>query len=346
MQYRKLGQTGLDVSLACLGTMTWGEQNTEQEAWQQLDLAVERGINFIDTAELYPVPAKAETQGRTEVYIGRWLQDRQIRDRLVIATKIAGPGPAHFRGGDTVYSQAQLTEAVEGSLQRLQLDCIDLYQLHWPTRKTNFFSRLGYRAEGTGEGEVEAIHATLEALGELVRQGMVRHIGLSNETPWGVMTFLRLAEQHGLPRVQSVQNPYSLLNRSYEIGLAEVSHREHCGLLAYSPLGFGTLTGKYLRGARPERARLSLFDQFQRYFTAEGEEATARYVALASERGLTPVQLALAFVNTRPFLTSNIIGATTLEQLRANIDTVDVALDAETLEAVEAIHRALPNPCP
>jgi aryl-alcohol dehydrogenase-like predicted oxidoreductase len=346
MRYRKLGTTDLEVSLICLGTMTWGEQNTEAEAHAQLDLAFERGVNFIDTAELYPVPPNAATQGRTEAYIGSWLRSRGVRDQVVIATKIAGPGPAHFRDGQTVYDQATLEAAVQTSLERLQTDSIDLYQLHWPTRKTNFFSRLGYVVNPDEEGVEAAILETLEALAGLQRTGRIRHIGLSNETAWGVMTFLQLAASHGLPRVQSVQNPYSLLNRSYEIGLAEVSHRERCGLLAYSPLGFGTLTGKYLAGERPPQARLSRFQQFQRYFTAAGEAATERYVSLAREAGMAPASMALAYVNSRRFVTSTIIGATSLEQLQANIDSVDVVLEPSLIEAIDAVHTEHPNPCP
>jgi len=346
MRYRKLGMTDLEVSLICLGTMTWGEQNTEVEAHAQLDLALERGVNFIDTAELYPVPADAATQGRTEAYIGTWLRSRGVRDRVVIATKIAGPGLAHFRGGNTVYDRLTLEAAVQGSLERLQTDCIDLYQLHWPTRKTNFFSRLGYVVDPDEEGVEAAMLESLEALAGLQRAGRIRHIGLSNETPWGVMKYLELAARHGLPRVQSVQNPYSLLNRSYEIGLAEVSHREHCGLLAYSPLGFGTLSGKYLSGQRPPQARLSRFQQFQRYFTAAGEAATERYVALAREAGMAPESMALAYVNSRRFVTSTIIGATSLQQLQVNIDSVDVELDPSLIAAIDAVHTEHPNPCP
>lgn len=346
MRYRKLGHTDLDVSLICLGTMTWGEQNSEADAHAQMDLAFEQGVNFIDTAELYPVPADAATQGRTESYIGTWLRSRGVRDQMVIATKIAGPGPEHFRDGQTVYDQPTLEAAVQASLERLQIDCIDLYQLHWPTRKTNFFSRLGYVPDDTESGVEESILESLEALAALQRAGLIRHVGLSNETPWGVMKYLELAARHDLPRVQSVQNPYSLLNRSYEIGLAEVSHRERCGLLAYSPLGFGTLSGKYLGGKRPPEARLTRFEQFKRYFTPAGEAATERYVQIAGDHGLEPATLALAYVNSRPFVTSNIIGATSLEQLRSNIASVDVALEPDVIEAIESVHAMHSNPCP
>jgi len=344
MDHRQLGNTGINVSRICLGTMTWGQQNTEAEAHGQMDYAVERGINFFDAAEMYPVPPKGETQGRTESYIGTWLAGRGRRDDIVLATKATGPGLDHIRGGAPSFDAVGLRAAVEGSLSRLQTDYIDLYQLHWPERKTNFFGRLGYTAED--DAETPRIEQTLRALASLVEEGKIRHIGLSNETPWGVMTFLRLAERYDLPRVVSVQNPYNLLNRTYEIGLAEVSHRERCGLLAYSPLAFGALSGKYLNGARPEGARLTLFSRFTRYLKEAGEQATERYVELAREYGLDPTQMALAFVNTRSFLTSNIIGATTMDQLESDIDSIEVALSDAVLEGIDAIHEAHPNPCP
>ncbi|MCH8504053.1 MAG: aldo/keto reductase, partial [Ectothiorhodospiraceae bacterium] len=302
------------------------------------------GINFIDTAEMYPVPPMAETQGRTEQYIGSWLRNRSDRDRLVIATKIAGPGPEHLRGGNSRHSKEQLKEAVEGSLERLQTDYIDLYQLHWPARSTNFFGRLGYKPRENDM--LTPLRETLEGLQELVQAGKIRHIGLSNETPWGVMRFLSLAEQHGLPRVQSVQNPYNLLNRTYEVGMAEVSHREQCGLLAYSPLGFGMLTGKYLNDQWPEKGRLTLYKRFSRYLNELGKAATAEYVALAEQHDLNPAQMALAFVTSRPFLTSNIIGATSMEQLKTNIDSHAVSLNEDLLKAIDGIHTRIPNPCP
>jgi aryl-alcohol dehydrogenase-like predicted oxidoreductase len=345
MEYRYLGTTNERVSVICLGTMTWGEQNSEAEAHDQLDYAVERGVNFIDTAEMYPVPPKAETQGETERHIGTWLNRRGKRDDVILATKISGPGPEHIRGGKASFDRRGLREALEASLERLQTDYVDLYQLHWPERHANFFGRLGY----TGEDEDPVpprIAETLEALGELVEEGKIRHIGLSNETPWGVMKFLQIAETRGLPRVMSVQNPYNLLNRTYEVGLAEVSHREQCGLLAYSPLGFGVLSGKYLDGNRPAGARLTEFTRFKRYLQEAGQQATRRYVELARDNGLDPSQMSLAYVNTRPFLTSNIIGATTMEQLKSDIDAIDVALSQEVLDGIEAIHEGHPNPCP
>ncbi|APX91713.1 NADP(H)-dependent aldo-keto reductase [Halomonas sp. 1513] len=343
MQIRPLGDTGIDVSRLCLGTMTFGEQNSEAEAHEQLDRAVAFGINFIDTAEMYPVPPKADTQGRTEAYIGSWLKRRGARDDVIIATKAAGPGLEHIRGGPRM-SHAHIHKAVDASLARLQTDYIDLYQLHWPDRSTNYFGRLGY--EHDEDEDAIPLEETLAALKELVDAGKVRAIGLSNETPWGVMRCLRLAETIGVPRVASVQNPYNLLNRSFEVGLAEIAHREGVGLLAYSPLGFGVLSGKYLDGARPPKGRLTLFERFKRYTSEVAEDATRAYVHIAREHGLDPAQMALAYVNSRPFLTSNIIGATNMEQLEANLASESLRLDQEVIEAIEAVHRRLPNPCP
>ncbi|GAA0575559.1 NADP(H)-dependent aldo-keto reductase [Halomonas salifodinae] len=343
MQTRPLGDTGIDVSRLCLGTMTFGEQNSEAEAHEQLDRAVAFGINFIDTAEMYPVPPRAETQGRTEAYIGNWLKARGSRDDVIIASKIAGPGMDYLRGGSRL-TREQIHQAVETSLQRLQTDYIDLYQLHWPDRYTNFFGRLGYEPK---EEEIStSLEESLSALKELVESGKVRAIGLSNETPWGLMQSLRLAERLGLPRVASIQNPYNLLNRTFEIGLAEIAHREEVGLLAYSPLAFGVLSGKYLDGHWPPKARLTLYERFQRYNSESAAEATRAYVEIAREHGLDPAQMALAFVNSRPFLTSNIIGATTMEQLESNLASESLKLEPAVLEAIEAVHRQLPNPCP
>jgi aryl-alcohol dehydrogenase-like predicted oxidoreductase len=347
MRRNRLGRTDIEVSALCLGTMTWGEQNSEAEAHAQLDRALDVGINFIDTAELYPVPPRAETQGRTEAYIGSWLADRGGRDRLVLATKVCGRADwlDHIRGGSTRHDRVNIEAALDASLRRLQTDYVDLYQLHWPDRKTNFFGELGY--VHTDEDDQGApIDETLAVLGDLVRSGKVRHVGLSNETPWGVMRFLAAAEEAGLPRVVSVQNPYSLLNRSFEVGLAEVAHREQVGLLAYSPMAFGVLSGKYLDGARPAGARVTLFERFSRYTGPEAEPAVRAYVELAREQGLTPAQMALAFVTSRPFLTANIIGATSLEQLNENLGSADLELSEEVVEAIEALHRRHSNPCP
>ena len=346
IEKRPLGKTGIDVTSICLGTMTWGEQNNEAEAHEQLSYACdERGINFIDTAELYPVPPKADTQGATEQYIGSWLKKRGRRDDLVIATKACGPGEwiNYFRGGPR-HTKAHLDEAINASLDRLQTDYVDLYQLHWPDRSTNFFGRLGYNhVDGTDETPIDEI---LKALQSLVANGKVRAIGLSNETPWGVMTFLEIARREGLPVVASIQNPYSLLNRTFEIGLAEVSHRESVGLLAYSPLAFGVLSGKYLGGNRPEGARLTIFDRFSRYSNLEATHATEAYAALAAKHGLSLTEMSLAFVTSRPFVTSNIIGATSINQLKENIDTHDLRLSDEVLDGIEVIHVSQPNPSP
>ena len=346
MQKRPLGQSGIDVSALSLGTMTFGEQNSEAEAHDQLDRALAAGINFIDTAEMYPVPPRAETQGRTESYIGSWLAARGGRDRLVLATKVAGPGDwvAYLRPGRVRLDRANITAALEASLRRLRTDYVDLYQLHWPDRPTNFFGQLGYQHPEIDDSV--PLLETLEVLADLVQAGKARHIGVSNETPWGLMRYLALAEKHGLPRLVSIQNPYNLLNRSFEIGLAEVSLRENCGLLAYSPLAFGVLSGKYLNGAQPAGARLTLFERFQRYSNPQAAWAAAEYVALARRHGLDPAQMALAWVTSRPFVTSNILGATSLAQLDADLASIDLELSAEVISAIEAIHVRQPNPAP
>lgn len=345
MEKRKLGRSDLDVSLICLGTMTWGEQNTEQEAFEQLDYAVNEGINFIDAAEMYPVPPRAETQGLTEQYLGNWLARRGRRDKLVIASKVAGPGNGltYLRNGPRL-TREHIRQACDASLGRLQTDYIDLYQVHWPDRSTNFFGQLGYRHRSNED--FTPIEETLGALHELVQEGKIRHIGLSNETPWGTMKYLQLAEQNGWPRPVTIQNPYNLLNRTFEQGLAEIAHREDVGLLAYSPLAFGMLTGKYLDGKRPENARITLFKRFVRYQGERAEHAIQAYCDLAEKHGMTPAQLALAWVNSRSFLTSNIIGATTMDQLRENIDSARVVLDEEVLQKLEDLHREFTYPCP
>ncbi|MCC6301211.1 MAG: NADP(H)-dependent aldo-keto reductase [Gammaproteobacteria bacterium] len=346
MRYSPLGRTGLEVSRICLGTMTFGEQNSEREAHAQLDAALAAGVNFIDTAEMYPVPPRAETYGRTEEYIGSWFKARGNRDRVILATKVMGRSDdlTHVRGGDTRLTRANIEAALEASLTRLRTDYIDLYQLHWPDRRTNTFGKLGYRHDP--DDVPVPIEESLAALADLVAAGKVRHIGVSNETPWGVARFLRLAETRGWPRIASIQNPYSLLNRSFEIGLAEFAHREAVGLLAYSPLGFGVLSGKYLDGARPPAARLTLFTRFRRYTGEAAPPAVRAYVELARRHGLDPAQMALAYVNARPFLTSTIVGATTLEQLRDDIASIDLQLSDEVIAGIEAIHAAHPNPCP
>jgi len=344
MHYHPLGDTDLKVSVICLGTMTYGEQNTEAEAHEQLDYALERGVNFIDTAEMYPVAPRAETQGCTEAFIGNWMAARGVRDRVVLATKVTGPGMSHLRGGNRL-DRDNVRQALEDSLRRLRTDYVDLYQVHWPERRANFFGRLGYE-QHLPENDGVPIAETLEALADLVRQGKVRYIGISNETAWGTCEYLRLAERNAWPRIVSIQNPYNLLNRSYEVGLAELSCRERVGLLAYSPLGFGVLTGKYLDGARPSGARLTLFSSYARYLKQRAQQATREYVELAHAHGLDAAQMALAFINHRPFLTSNIIGATTMEQLRDNIDSAELELPDEVMQGIQRIHEANPNPAP
>ncbi|HAT8519573.1 TPA: NADP(H)-dependent aldo-keto reductase [Vibrio vulnificus] len=344
MQYTKLPHSTLEISKLCLGTMTFGEQNSQQDAFEQLDYAVAQGINFIDTAEMYPVPPKAQSQGLTEQFIGNWLSKSGKREKVLIATKIAGPRNVPYIRDNMSLNRRHIHTAIDDSLTRLQTDYVDLYQLHWPQRQTNCFGQLNYPYPDAQE-EVTLIE-TLEALNELVKAGKVRYIGVSNETPWGVMTLLRLAEKHDLPRIVSIQNPYNLLNRSFEVGLSEISHYEGVQLLAYSPMAFGTLSGKYLDGARPKGARCTLFERFQRYFTPQGLEATKEYVSLARDYSLDPAQMALAFVNQRPFVASNIIGATTLDQLKANIESLNVKLEDEVLNKIQQIGTTYSNPCP
>ena len=346
MKYKKLGNTNIDVSVICLGTMTWGEQNSEKEAFEQMDFSLDKGINFFDTAELYSVPPKKETFGSTEKIIGKWFKERKNREKIILATKVVGrSGMKWFRGKETRLNKEQILEAVEGSLRRLQTDYIDLYQIHWPDRKSNFFGKLGY--EHQEESDIITIKEQLEVLGTLVKSGKIRHIGLSNETPWGLMKFISLAEQYDLPRVVSIQNPYSLLNRSFEVGLAEISIREKSGLLAYSPLGFGMLTGKYDNGQNPDDARLTLFgDMFTRYTKPKGRKVALKLNILALDNDLTPTQMALSYVNSRPFITSNIIGATKMDQLKENIESVEIELNEEIIEEIENIHIQDPYPCP
>ncbi len=346
MNYTKLGNTDIDVSRLCLGTMTWGEQNTEQEAHEQLDYAVDAGINFIDTAELYPVAPKAETQGLTEQYIGSWLKQRTDRDKLVIATKVCARADwlPYLRDGKVKLDRQNITAALDASLKRLQTDYVDLYQIHWPERDTNFFGKLGYYHAPDKDGM--SIEETLEVLDELVQSGKVRTIGISNETAWGCAEYLRVAREKKRPRIVSIQNPYNLLNRSFEVGLAEFAHREQVGLLAYSPMAFGVLSGKYLNDAKPAGTRLVMFDRFTRYTNPQALTATEAYVTLARENGLDPAQMALAFVNSRPFLTSNIIGATSMAQLRTNIDSSNIELDKSVAREIEAIHARISNPAP
>ncbi len=347
MKYNQLGQTELRVSELCLGTMTFGEQNTEQEGHDQLDKAVDYGVNFIDTAEMYSIPPRAETFGHTETIIGRWFQQRQNRDRIILATKVIGKADdfmPYVRGGYTRLNQRNIELALNDSLMRLNTDVIDLYQIHWPDRNTNFFGRLGYQHQP--DDSAAPIEETLSVLNALVASGKVRAIGVSNETAWGTMEYLQLSQGGVGPRIASIQNPYNLLNRSYEVALAEVSHRETVALLAYSPLAFGVLSGKYLANQQLDNARLTLFPSYQRYSNEMAVKATEAYVNLAQEAGLTPSQMALAFVNSRSFVAATIIGATSLEQLQQNLDSTMVDLSDDLIAAIDAIHRKWPNPCP
>ena len=347
MQYRPLANTGFQVSTCCLGTMTWGEQNTEAEAHRQLAYALDRGVNFIDTAEMYPVPPSAKTYALTESYIGSWFAAVGTRDKIVLATKIAGPsrgGMDYLRDGKSRFDRANLRAAVEGSLKRLRTDRIDLYQLHWPDRQTNTFGKLGF---GTPTDEqATPIVETVEALAELIREGKILSYGLSNETPWGAAQFLSLAEYRGSPKPVSIQNAYNLMNRVFEIGLAEFAHRDGLGLLAYSPLAMGLLTGKYHGGARPAGARITVFTRFSRYAGGLVQTAADAYVDLARKHGLDPAQMALAFIAAQPFVTATIIGATSLTQLKADIDAFDLALSPEIIQEINTIHQRIPNPAP
>ncbi len=345
MRYNTLGNTDIKVSSLCLGTMTFGGQNSQAEAFDQLNYATEQGINFIDTAEMYAVPTSPKTYGDTERIIGHWLKQSGKRQDIVLATKVTGPSRIkHIRHGKARLDKNNIQEAIEGSLKRLQTDYIDLYQLHWPDRNTNFFGSLSYQHK---KDAIETpIEETLYALAELVESGKVRAIGLSNETAWGAMKFLQIAEQLNLPRMVSIQNPYNLLNRSFELGLAEVVHREQLALLAYSPLAFGTLSGKYLHNAKPENARCTLFREYKRYFTPASIQAIEKYDVLAKKYNINLTQMALAFVNQQSFLTSTIIGATTIDQLQENISSLDITLENQLINELELIHQEHTYPSP
>jgi aryl-alcohol dehydrogenase-like predicted oxidoreductase len=346
MKYRKLGRTDIDVSIICLGTMTWGSQNSEAEAHEQLDYALDQGVNFIDTAEMYPTtPGAVETRGRTEEYIGSWIAQTR-RDRFVLATKVAGPsfnGP--LRGGNNHLDRRNIEEAIDGSLKRLRTDYIDLYQLHWPDRAAPRFGGRGYQ-KIEDAADVVPIEETLGVLDDLVKAGKIRHVGVSNETPWGVSEYLRLAKERAWPRIASIQNPYSLLNRTFEIGLSEFSLREDVSLLAYSPLAGGHLSGKYLGGQVPSGSRMAVAGNYTRYLRPQQPTASARYVAIAHAFGLDPSQMALAFVNDRLFVASNIIGATSMAQLKIDIASADMVLDEDVLAAIEQVQEVFPDPCP
>ena len=346
MQYQMLPQLNEKVSKICLGTMTWGQQNTEIQAHEQMDMALSEGVNFWDTAEMYPSPPDKDKQGDTERFMGTWFNKTKQRDKVILASKIS---PMDFlRDGQTRFNAEHISSAIDGNLQRLQTDYIDIYQLHWPERQANFFSQLGYTEEMASQplDDLTPFLETIQALNDEIKKGRIRAYGLSNDTAWGLMRYLWEADKNGLIAPITVQNPYSLLNRLYEVAMAEITHRENVGLLAYSPLGFGVLSGKYLDGKRPAGARLTMYDRFARYTNEEALSATTQYAKIAEDAGLDMAQMALAFVNSRSFVTSNIIGATTIEQLKSNIDSIHLTLSSEVLEAIEAVHTQHPNPSP
>ena len=345
MKFKKLGNTNLNVSSICLGTMTWGTQNSEKDAFEQMDYSLDQGVNFFDTAELYSIPPTAESYGKTEVMIGNWVEKKKNRDKIILASKIAGPGLDWIRGGKNSFDEKGIGEAIEGSLRRLKTDYIDLYQLHWPERSTNTFGRREYTIN-KNEKEWNDFESVLNALDKFIKSGKIRYIGMSNETPYGLSKYLEISKNKNLPRMMSVQNPYSLVNRTYEIGMSEISIREKCGLLVYYPLASGALSGKYREGQMPKNARMTLFKGWERMINPLAMKAYDEYYKLAKENNITMVQLAQAFVNSRPFVTSNIIGATTMEQLKENIESMNIKLTEETLEKINIIHNNNPNPAP
>jgi aryl-alcohol dehydrogenase-like predicted oxidoreductase len=346
MEYRRLGRTDIKVSAICLGTMTWGQQNSEADGHAQMDYALDRGVTFWDTAEMYPVPPNEEHFGITERIVGSWFASRRKREQVILATKIIGPDQRFktIRGGDIRFDRRNILAAIDTSLERLRTDYIDLYQLHWPERPVNAFGRLMYQHHP--EQTFTPFEEALSALGEAVKAGKIRHVGLSNETPWGTMRWLQAAERGAGPRMVSIQNCYHLMNRMFEVGMAEVAIREQCGLLAFSPLAMGTLSGKYLDGARPAGARMTLFPNFPRYMAPRAQEATAAYVGLARKHGLDPAQMALAWINGRDFTTATIVGATTLDQLKSNIASIDLKLSPELVKEIEELHKVWTIPVP
>ena len=346
MNFKKLGNTDLKVSTICLGTMTWGEQNNQKEAFEQMDYAISQGINFFDTAEMYAVPSTEKTFGKTETIIGNWFKERNNRKKVILATKISGPGLSWIRGGGLQYTKENISSALLGSLERLQTDYIDLYQLHWPERNTNYFGKLGYKHK-TEEREWNDFESILRTLKQFVDEGKIRYIGLSNESAWGLSKFLELSRSQNLPRVMSVQNPYNLLNRTYEVGLAEISIREQSGLLAYSPLASGVLSGKYRNNQKPKGSRLQLFgDYFPRYAGKSSNLAVEEYFKVAKKHKISLAQLSLAFVNQQSFVTSNIIGATTMKQLEENIGSINIKLSTEIIDEINSVHKNNSNPAP
>jgi aryl-alcohol dehydrogenase-like predicted oxidoreductase len=344
MNYRKLGNTDLDVSTICLGTMTWGEQNTQEEAFEQMDYALDKGVNFWDTAELYAVPPKSETFGYTETIIGNWFEKNKKREKVILATKVAGPARKYLRNGENSFVGKNLDQAINDSLRRLKTDYIDLYQLHWPERNVNNFGKLGYTHKENNWNEFEDV---LDNLKKYIDIGKIRYVGLSNETPWGVMNYLKLSKDKDLPRMMSIQNPYSLLNRSYEVGLAEISIREKIGCLAYSPLASGYLSGKYRNGNFPKGSRMERdFDFWTRYRKPNVDKVVEEYYKISKKYGLDISQMSIKFCEAQDFMTSVIIGATTMEQLKTDIESVKVKLDEEVIKEINEIQKIYPNPCP
>ena len=344
MNYKKLGNTDINVSTICLGTMTWGEQNTQSEAFEQMNYSLENGVNFWDTAELYAVPPKAETYGHTETIIGNWFEETKKRKDIILASKVGGPSRKYIRNGENSFTGKNLEDALHGSLKRLKTDYIDLYQLHWPERNVNNFGRLGYEHK---ENDWNKFEDVLENLKKFIEQGKIRYVGLSNETPWGVMNYLQLAKDKSLPRMMAIQNPYSLLNRSYEVGLAEVSIRENIGCLAYSPLASGYLSGKYRNKQFPKGSRMERdFDFWTRYRKPNMENAVEDYYRISQKFELNMSQMSIKFCEVQDFMTSVIIGATTMEQLKTNVESVKVNLDSEVIKEINNVQKKYPNPCP
>ena len=344
MNYKKLGNTDINVSTICLGTMTWGEQNTQNEAFEQMNYSLDNGVNFWDTAELYAVPPKAETYGHTETIIGNWFEKTKKRKDVILASKVGGPSRKYMRNGENSFTGKNLENALHGSLKRLKTDYIDLYQLHWPERNVNNFGRLGYEHK---ENDWNKFEDVLENLKKFIEEGKIRYVGLSNETPWGVMNYLQLAKDKDLPRMMSIQNPYSLLNRSYEVGLAEVSIRENIGCLSYSPLASGYLTGKYRNKQFPKGSRMERdFDFWTRYRKPNMEEAVEDYYKISQKFDLDMSQMSIKFCEVQDFMTSVIIGATTMEQLKTNVESVKVNLDSEVIKEINNVQKKYPNPCP
>ena len=346
MNYKKLGSTDVDVSTICLGTMTWGEQNSKADGFEQMDYAIDNGVNFWDTAEIYAIPMREETYGETENIIGEWFKKTKKRDKVILATKVSGPtSKEYIRGGGCSYDKKSMSEALEKSLKRMQTDYIDLYQLHWPERNTNFFGQQGYEHDSNEKNWI-AFEEILENLKKFVDAGKIRYVGLSNETAWGLTKCLELSKLKNLPKMMAVQNPYNLLNRTYEVGLAEISVREQSGLLAYSPLAFGYLTGKYRNNNMPKGSRIDLFKDFTRYNNENSIKAIEEYYKISQKFNLDFAQMSIKFCEIQPFVTSVIIGATTMQQLKTNVESVNVKLNNEIINEINEVQKIYPNPCP